>query len=61
MARRTVERLFGSAVFLTRPKQPADELAFLSGAMEESALENKLAALEQENLTLLSRIRLVDY
>lgn len=61
MARRTVERLFGSAVFLTRPKQPEDELAFLSGAMEESALENKLAALEQENLTLLSRIRLVDY
>ena len=49
------------SVFLTRPKQPADELAFLSGAMEESALENKLAALEQENLTLLSRIRLVDY
>lgn len=60
MARRAVEQLFEGAVFLSRKEQPADELAFLSGVMTEAELSNKLAALEQQDLAIRSRIRVVD-
>ena len=56
-----VNQLFGNVTWLSRKDKPADELAFTSGVMNESELQNKLAALGHQNIDVLTRIRIVDY
>lgn len=60
-AQRAVSHLFGAVTFLSRKEKPAGELAFLSGRINEGEMENKLSALEHQNIDVLNRIRVVDY
>lgn len=56
-----VESLFGNVSYLSRREKPADELAFTTGMRKAGEIENKLNALSLENISVLSRIRIVDY
>ncbi len=50
-----IKAVFGTVSFLARPGAPAGEVAFLTGAMDRSSLDQKLAGVEQ-----LSIMRVLD-
>ncbi len=56
-----VRKEFGDVEELHRPKQPGDEIAFVTSLVREQAAEEKLAALRGAGLALLGKIRVLDY
>jgi len=55
-----IHGVFGQVTFLTRQNAPEDEFAFLTPAMSESALDDKLKALEKAGGAVLAEIRRLD-
>ena len=50
----------GGVTFLSRPEQPEDEIAFVTGQMTEKELESKLEVLGNL-IKVQSMIRVLDY
>ena len=59
-AQTTVSDVMGGVTFLSRPEQPEDEIAFVTGQMTEKELENKLEVLGNL-IKVQSMIRVLDY
>lgn len=57
----SIEREFGKVKFLNRKDQPKEEIAFVTKEIQERSMENKLALLVEDDITILSTIRLVNY
>ena len=55
------KRLFGGYKPLSREGQPADEFAFLAPAMAERELEARVRQLEEMGVTVLGKLRALDY
>lgn len=59
-AQTTVSDVMGGVTFLSRPGQPEDEIAFVTGQMTEKELESKLEVLGNL-IKVQSMIRVLDY
>lgn len=59
-AQTTVSDVMGGVSFLSRPEQPEDEIAFVTGQMTEKELESKLEVLGNL-IKVQSMIRVLDY
>ena len=59
-AQTTVSDVMGGVTFLSRPEQPEDEIAFVTGQMTEKELESKLEVLGNL-IKVQSMIRVLDY
>ena len=59
-AQTTVSDVMGGVTFLSRPEQPEDEIAFVTGQMTEKELESKLEVLGKL-IKVQSMIRVLDY
>lgn len=57
----SIEREFGKVKFLHRKDQPKNEVAFITKEIQERNMQNKLALLVEDDVTILSTIRLVNY
>ena len=59
-AQTTVSDVMGGVTFLSRPEQPEDEIAFVTGQMTERELDSKLEVLGNL-IRVKSMIRVLDY
>ena len=59
-AQTAVSDVMGGVTFLSRPEQPEDEIAFVTGQMTEKELESKLEVLGNL-IKIQSMIRVLDY
>lgn len=60
-AKQSIQREFGTVKYLSRNNQPANELAFVTEPFKEGEIQQKLATLVEDDITILGNIRLVDY
>lgn len=59
-ALQTIESVFGKVLYLTRKGREKTELAFITPALREQLILEKLAALEKAGVQLLGKIRLLE-
>lgn len=60
-AKTKVMAKLGELRFLTRSDQPVNEFAVLTDVLNEGKLEQAVEALSKENISLLGKIRVLDY
>lgn len=55
-----ISREFGDVSYLKRDNQPTNEFAFITNVIEERDMEKRLANLVEDDISIVSTIRLVD-
>lgn len=60
-AKLAIKREFGDVNYLSRAKQPKNELAFVTSEISERDMRNRQAVLVEEDIAILSTIRIVNY
>lgn len=60
-AKVAIEHEFGNVEYLSRKDKPENEIAFVTGLINEREMMHKLITLVEIDMTILSNIRLVDY
>ncbi|WMJ23620.1 homoserine dehydrogenase [Paludicola sp. MB14-C6] len=60
-AKVAISREFGDVIYLSRKEQPKKELAFVTKSILEKDMLHKLTALVEDDILILTHIRLVDY
>ncbi len=60
-AKTKVAARFGEVRFLSRENQPVNEFAVVTPICNEGAVEEALAALQEAGITLLGKVRVLDY
>ncbi len=60
-AKKEIEAIFGEVWYLARQNQPLDEVAFVTPLLKEGELNHQFQQLEAAGVSILAKIRILDY